>query len=453
MADTLWVVWAETSATLWEPWAQAHGWTLAGVSTILDDCETRWPADGVQYVIVNLLTPGSQDAVDWILRMRQQHTDTRWIVAMPDPAEDPQVTVAIRRFYLDAIYDWVFEQPGVDLLDSLADHIQHPRSWLDARQLLGSGGAPSPDDVALTWTVPPTATPSTAPSSSTDAASPTSIWARLTTQRRRLWQDRTHSSELEAPKPPSDPPVAEPPRKRKPAPPAPAVSVVRRRYWLILGAAGGVGTSTLVAALAWHWAQKFALRVGVIDASPTGGYLNLALGAELVDTGWESGHALEDVAGTWHRQHWLVPRGLSGPVQASADVIPWLAAVRPAPIDVWLVDGGLDWTLLGRGAAWWDGILGVVRPDWPALHAATRATAIWRDAPAFVGVVFVAHHPDPVAVQDWTDLWHVPTFGPLPAAPRDVDALWHGRGIPAAWDAWLTQWSRDWLMSSVRTQA
>jgi hypothetical protein len=213
-----------------------------------------------------------------------------------------------------------------------------------------------------------------------------------------------------------------------------------------VGASGGSGVTTLTAALALTWAHRLPVTVGVLDASPSGGFVGLPLGADLVEAGWESGQPLTAVAGTWRRRHWLVPQGLAfGRRGGLPDVVPLVAEARRAPVDLWLVDGGLDASLLGRGAAWWDGILAVVRADWPGWHAAQRWAPLWREQPAFAGVVLMQHRPGPVHPADWAAAWHVRVLAVIPPAPDALEAFWRDGRVPTAWVPIVDRLSQEML--------
>lgn len=422
----VWIIWPQAPRQIMDPLIAKHQGRVVGVSDVLDDATARWPADGLACVIVNALTPGSQPFDDWIRQMRTAHPETRWVVALPHPAEHPETHRWVQRLYVEAIYDWVFDGP--DLLADIEARLTRPRTWADARAALGSADPVdiADDAVVLEWEAPPA-------ESATDGPS---LWHRLTAKQRQFWRKQSDRAAAAA--------TAKPPEAA-----SPPMSVVRRRVWLVLGASGGVGTTTLVAALALWWAHRWPLTVGVIDASATGGFVGLPLGVELVHEGWEAGHPLPLVAGRWHQRHWLVPQGIApGRRPGGADVVPTVAAARQAPVDVWLVDGGLDVTLIGRGAAWWDGVVAVVRPDWPSVHAATRLASVWRDAPAFAGVVLMQHRPGRVTPGDWTDVWQVPVLAVVPPGGEAVDALWrHGR-VPDAWHPVCDQLTRQMLVET-----
>ena len=264
------------------------------------------------------------------------------------------------------------------------------------------------------------------------ASSPLTSWRSVSALRRLQWfrraQEATDAEDPEAAR-------ADPPGPPRPVPSARGAPLwIRRRIWLVLGASGGVGTSTLVAALALRWSQHWGFTVGVLDAAPTGGYLNVALGAQIAETGWESGETLDVVAGTWQKRHWLVPRGTGAGTSArKTDVIPYVEAIRQAPVDVWLVDGGLDMRLIGRGAPLWDGILGVVRLDAPGSYAAHRWVPLWRDAPAFAGVAVMQHQARALHVSDWTRQWHAPILSVWP--PEDGAGVWQRQHLPPSWQA------------------
>ncbi len=267
-------------------------------------------------------------------------------------------------------------------------------------------------------------------------ASPLAGWRSSSALRRLQWFRRTQ----EAPEPertePLDGPEERLPETSRPKPakasPKPAPLWLRRRLWLVLGASGGVGTSTLVAALALRWSQHWGFTVGVLDAAPTGGYLNVALGAQIAETGWETGDALEVVAGTWGSGHWLVPHGTGpGSFARKTDVMPYVEALRRTPIDVWLVDGGMDMSLIGRGRSVWDGIIGVARVDRPGSYAATRWVPVWAEAAAFAGVVIMQHHAGALHRSDWHQHWHAPVLGVWPAA--DGLSLWRHQRLPVSW--------------------
>lgn len=294
----------------------------------------------------------------------------------------------------------------------IAEALTQDGTWEDLRPYLTEA-------VPVTLSTPEAPDPS--PSSPPSPAAAADPWTIRDRQRRSRWLGQRFA--------PATPPASTP-------------RLIRRRTWLVLGASGGAGTSSLVAALAKTW-LTLDLTVGVIDASPTGGFLGLPLGCELVDRGWESGYPLSQIAGTWQRHHWLLPRGVGpGASGSPGDLIPYLAELRKAPVDVWLVDGGLDLSLMGRGAAWWDGILAVVRPEWPGLHAATRLAPVWREAPGFVGVVVMQHAFGPVTAGDWAATWHVPVLAVVPPADDARDTLWRRGRIPDLWRSALTTLTR-----------
>lgn len=264
------------------------------------------------------------------------------------------------------------------------------------------------------WTPRPPADPAPAPDVLSEAPDSRLIWdADLADTRSLVWVERTTQRRQ---------------RWRSQAD-------VSRRRWLVLGAAGGVGTSTVVAALARYWARTLTLRVGVVDASPTGGYLPLAFGRDPVDTGWDQLHnaAVVSIAQSWGRRHWLIPRSVAG--SAQADVRPVLMALAAAPADVWIVDGGTDWALLHDVTPDWDAVVGVVRPDMPAVRAVAAALRQWQAHPRFLGTIVVQQRPGE-ALSD-TDSAET-TWPPWPADAAGVDRLWQGRGIPASGLPWLT---------------
>lgn len=396
---TVWLVWESPPRGL-EPALAAAGWRVAGRSEWLEAWVEQAAHVAADWVIVNAHTPsGGLPLGEALRQFRLRRPAVRCLLCLGPPT--PETAALKQRAASLGVTDWVDDPP--DLYGALIAALAQPRTLADVLPELAGDPAPPPADPAP----PPSAAPRPDPAPDPPA---TPRFSGL--PRRLLWQRRAATAPAAGPDP------GESPR------------VVQARRLVVLGATGGAGVSSLVAALAGQW-HRWGLAVAVVDAASTGGWLPVAFGGEPVPVGWD---LAVDPARAWHVVRpglWLLPQsgGPRPPLRADQHAERLKAALAAGPVTPWpalLVDGGSDPGWLGALAGLVEASVLVVPAHPAGWYAGARLAAIARAvALPCAGVVVTRRRlpGQPLGV-DAAAAWGLGSLADFPEEPALWDALW-----------------------------
>lgn len=222
--------------------------------------------------------------------------------------------------------------------------------------------------------------------------------------------------------------------------PAASIRIVRPPRLLIVGSHGGVGTSSLVAAIgrAWH---RDGVPVALVDAARHGGWLPLAWAGDPIAIGWDGGLKPAAAWRSLDRDLYLLaqsgPERTFPPTPDDSDRL--IAALRQAPTPAgagWLIDGGSDWGWSEGLADWLDALVLVTTADPVGVQCGARALNILRAASVpILGLVVNRRTAGQPAGKDIAAAHGVPCMADWSERGDVWQALWQGRGGPesAAW--------------------
>lgn len=225
----------------------------------------------------------------------------------------------------------------------------------------------------------------------------------------------------------------------QPAPRRPdRLRIVRPRRILVLGSHGGVGTSSIVVALAKAWAG-IGLRVAVVDVAQHGGWLPLAWAGEPVDSGWDAGPHPEDAWRLVSPQTYLLAQSGLQRGTAPSPEGPCLGRLQealgrsPIPPDaVWIIDGGATPGWMGGLRTFIDGTILVTSATTQGQYAGARQRAILAAGGApLLGIVVTRHHGTQPKARDIAESWRTTALAQIADQPAVWDAVWNGE-VPAA---------------------
>lgn len=218
--------------------------------------------------------------------------------------------------------------------------------------------------------------------------------------------------------------------------------ILRPRRLLVVGSQGGVGTSSIVAALAKAW-EVIGMPVVAVDASRHGGWLPLAWSGEPVDIGWDAGLKPEAAWRLVSRQTYLLAQsGLArsaepGPDPQFIERLHTAFARSPAPSEaVWIIDAGTAPGWSGALQHFIDGTILVTTATTTGQYAGARQHAILAaGGPPLLGVIVNRHqsgHPNARAI---AESWDGTALAEIPEHPAAWEAFWDGRTPAAVSDA------------------
>lgn len=143
----VWIIWPQAPQAPLLTLIQSVGGLVVQVDDMLDRAEEHYTAVEADVVLINSLTPGSQDLADWIIQRRFERRDLRWVVAFPPQNEYQPVTRWLRKLLQANVYDWVFE--GSSFVQNLQQRLTTPAEWADAVTVLGGPQAVGPWEGAV----------------------------------------------------------------------------------------------------------------------------------------------------------------------------------------------------------------------------------------------------------------------------------------------------------------
>jgi len=131
----VWMIWPQPTPTALLQVIESVGGMIVRTDSYLDQAESEATSVEADVVLINSLTPGTQDVAAWIVRRRFERGDLRWIVAFPGLNTHPTVHAWLDQLLRASVFDWVFEGP--DFLAHLRDRLTTPWEWDDAAKILG----------------------------------------------------------------------------------------------------------------------------------------------------------------------------------------------------------------------------------------------------------------------------------------------------------------------------
>ncbi|PSR26174.1 MAG: hypothetical protein C7B43_14530 [Sulfobacillus benefaciens] len=143
----IWLIWPQVPQERMLSLIQAVGGQVVQTDELLDRAQEHLATVEADVVIVNSLTPGTDDLVDWLIRRKYDREDLRWVVAFPSLAEYPRATRWLYLLLRAQIFDWVFE--GDTFTQDLQHRLITPWKWSDAVTVLGGPDAIRKWDEAL----------------------------------------------------------------------------------------------------------------------------------------------------------------------------------------------------------------------------------------------------------------------------------------------------------------
>lgn len=219
-----------------------------------------------------------------------------------------------------------------------------------------------------------------------------------------------------------------------------SLRIVRPRRLLMIGSHGGVGTSSLVVALAKAWAG-IGVSVAVVDAARHGGWLPLAWHQAPLEAGWDRGLTPE---AAWYRvsdqTYLLAQSGLSRSAEPGPDQVRRLHAAfahSPVPSDAaWIIDGGANPAWCGALQDFIDGTVLVTSATPTGQYAGARQhTILAAGGPPLWGLIINRHRGQQPTARDIARSWDGTALAEIPEHPEAWDAFWEKGMAPGVTDA------------------
>lgn len=258
----VWLVWPGNTDLVRAVVESADG-VVSGADAMLIEDPAHWADLDADVVLVNSLTPGASDFLDWMVPCHAMRSDIRWVIALPRPDEHPATAMWPTRLFYEGVFDWVVEGPR--FREELRHRLTTPRSWQAARQAVGGMMGrvpPAPRGDRLPYRLPgdPDSDPGPPPAERTRGPG---LLERVKDQVKDRMPFVARTGPPSAAPPDSDPPPA-PPTRREVVVASPAKPVVIA----VVGVALGVGTSSVVVGVAERL-HFLGQRVVIAEVDPT----------------------------------------------------------------------------------------------------------------------------------------------------------------------------------------